>query len=344
LENIYGPTEGTVYSSKYPLSQWDGIGRIPIGKPLQNIRLHILSKDDRLQPVGVAGELCVAGVGVARGYLNRPQLTAEKFCLRRSPMRPPDSPRKNYLLYPIPPLQHSPIYRTGDLVRWLPDGNIEFLGRMDLQLKIRGFRIEPGEIESQLLKYENIKEVVVLEKKDGRRENSLYAYIISDSELDVAALRNFLSDHLPDYMIPSYYVQLEKLPLTPGGKVDIKVLPESGGKMKSGVEYLAPGNELEKTIANAWEELLKVERVGRNDNFFDLGGTSLDIIRLNNRFKRIFEKDIPVVTMFRYPTVRLFARYLDSTEMQVRSRETVLDRGKVSKKQRLQRRKEIKNE
>jgi tyrocidine synthetase-3 len=334
--NLYGPTEDTVWTTwtevpVIPFEQ-EKLRLPPIGKPVGNKQVYILNYDMKMQPVGVSGELCISGDGLARGYLNNPELTSEKFIdfshnIKHSTL-------------------NARIYLTGDLARWLPNGNIEFLGRIDHQVKIRGFRIELGEIENRLLKHTSIKEAVVLAREEtiGDKYKYICAYTVADSEYEISEIREFLSKELPDYMIPSYFVQLEKLPLTPHGKVDRKALKKFTGKNKTGVEYAAPGDELEKTIANAWEELLGWDRVGRNDNFFDLGGTSLDIIRLNSRLKKIFQKDIPVANMFRYPTVRLFAKYLDSTEMQARSRDTVLDKGKVSKKQRLQRRKEIKNE
>jgi amino acid adenylation domain-containing protein len=353
LENIYGPTEGTVYTTFYSLSRWQGSGSVPIGKPLANVTVYILNKNTQLQPVGITGELCIGGAGLARGYLNRPGLTAERFDLRRpgrglfegtrglaplsnnannvpgknrsiqscnhAPMQPCSHKFMQYHLptphYPITPFPHSPIYRTGDLARWLPDGNIEFEGRTDYQVKIRGFRIELGEIENQLLTHKNIKEALVIAKKDPTGESYLCGYITAEKQLDITQLRQYLSQKLPDYMVPSYFVFLEKMPLNPNGKIDKKLLPDPGGfrpPMK-GI-YTAPKNEVEKTIANTWKEVLGLDRVGIDDNFFDIGGHSLHIIRVNTRLQKVFEKTIPVVDLFKYPTVRSLANYLTGNE------------------------------
>jgi amino acid adenylation domain-containing protein len=376
--HMYGPTENTTFSTFFPVEK-DYETFIPIGKPINNSTVYIVDKYFQWVPVGVVGELCVGGDGVARGYLNRPELTAEKFCLRRpggtlfEKTAPPGPPRKNFSLetstapmqscshaimqscnhasipsshLPITPPPQSRIYRTGDLARWLPDGNIEFLGRIDHQVKIRGFRIEPGEIEHHLLNHKEIENAVVIESNNEKRDNYLSAYIVSKKALDASEPREFLSSVLPDYMIPSYFIQLEKIPLTHTGKVDRKALREYTEKIKPGAQYVPPANEVEEIIANAWKQLLELDRVGRNDNFFELGGTSLDIIRLNSQFKEIFQIDIPVVVMLRYTTIRTLAKHLGDARntVPVQSRDDVLDRGIMSKKQRLQMRKEINHE
>ncbi|MGD2092987.1 MAG: amino acid adenylation domain-containing protein, partial [Candidatus Aminicenantes bacterium] len=215
--NTYGPSETTICASYYRCTgQLES--NIPIGKPIANYRIYIMDRYDRLLPPGVPGELCISGAGVTRGYLNRPELTVDKFCLRRP---------GTFLLIPHSP--YSTIYRTGDLAYWRPDGNIEFLGRLDHQVKIRGFRIELGEIESQLLKFAGIKEAVVLarENKSESEDKYICAYIVSHSrgQIPVSQLREYLSAALPDYMIPAFFVSLEEMPLTPGGKVDRSALP-----------------------------------------------------------------------------------------------------------------------
>jgi polyketide synthase PksJ len=304
LENIYGPTEGTVYTTFYSLSRWQGSGSVPIGKPLANVTVYILNKYNQLLPVGVTGELCIGGTGLARGYLNNPGLTAEKFLFASDSFYRSYRSYKSYILY-----------RTGDLARWLPDGNIEFEGRTDYQVKIRGFRIELGEIENQLLTHKNIKEALVIAKKDPTGESYLCGYAAAEKQLDITQLRQYLSQKLPDYMVPSYFVTLEKMPLNPSGKIDRKLLPDPRGfrpQMK-GI-YTAPKNEVEKTIANAWKEVLGLDRVGIDDNFFDIGGHSLHIIRVNTRLQKVFEKSIPVVVLFKYPTVRSLANYLTGNE------------------------------
>ncbi|MCP4148934.1 MAG: amino acid adenylation domain-containing protein, partial [bacterium] len=227
LENIYGPTEATIYAAGYSLSQWNRADRIPIGTPMPNLRLYILDKDKNIQPIGVPGELCIAGVGLARGYLNRPELTAEKF-EKATPSFPANGD----------PITDTTIYRTGDLCRWQPDGKVEYMGRMDYQVKIRGYRIELGEIESMLLKHHEIKEAVVMDREDDNNEKFLCAYYVTEhtpgpetkesEKFQQSALRDYMSGKLPDYMLPAYFVELEKLPLTPSGKIHRQALPSSG--------------------------------------------------------------------------------------------------------------------
>ncbi|NIM16717.1 MAG: amino acid adenylation domain-containing protein [Candidatus Aminicenantes bacterium] len=265
IENIYGPTEATIYGSWYSLANWDGLTRIPIGKPLYNVNLYILDKRNRLQPVGIPGELCISGAGLARGYLNSPGLTMEKFI-------------------PNPFCPGKRLYKTGDLTRWLNDGNIEFLGRMDHQVKIRGIRIELGEIENQLLSDEDIKKAAVVERTDDEYNNYLCAYIVSDKEIEISELRNRLSNNLPASMIPAYFVQLEKIPLAPGGKLDRKSLPMP--EVKPGADYMPPGTEVEERMVEIWSEVLGLERIGINDNFFEIGGDSIKAIQIAARLQK----------------------------------------------------------
>lgn len=270
--NAYGPTEATicatVWSSKD--QQEDLVSSVPIGKPITNTEILILGKENQLQPIGVPGELCIAGIGLARGYLHREELTQEKFI-------------------PHPYLPNKVIYRTGDLARWLPGGNIEFLGRIDHQVKIRGFRIELGEIENQLLRHPAIQEAFVMDRKDHQGQAYLCAYIVSQEKLQVKELRDHLSKELPDYMIPSFFLFLEKMPLTPNGKVDRKALPEPDHRIGANTEYVAPRNEAEQILARVWKEVLGVEQVGIHDNFFELGGDSIKVAvlvtKLQNHFK-----------------------------------------------------------
>ncbi|UCH92952.1 MAG: amino acid adenylation domain-containing protein, partial [Candidatus Aminicenantes bacterium] len=232
LENLYGPTEAAVYASKYSLSDWAGTGTIPIGSPLQNMKLYILDKNDNLQPMGVPGELCIAGTGVARGYLNQPELTAEKFDQDEQQNVPGSRFYWSYMSY------SSYIYKTGDFARWLPDGNIEFRGRIDQQVKIRGFRIELGEIENHLLNHNHIKEAVVTAQANPAGDMALHAYIVPAKEFDTAGLREYLSGKLPEYMIPAYFIQLDRIPLTTSGKINRKALPEP--VVKPGENYVPP--------------------------------------------------------------------------------------------------------
>ncbi|WP_438498695.1 AMP-binding protein, partial [Paenibacillus sp. IHBB 3054] len=206
LHNLYGPTEATVDVAYYDSAPTFAKAAVPIGGPIANTQLYIVNDNRQLQPIGVAGELCIAGDGLARGYLNRPELTAEKFV--DNPFEP-----------------GTRMYRSGDLARWLPEGNLEYLGRIDHQVKIRGYRIECGEIEAQLMAHAHIREAVVMAREDEQGQAYLCAYLVSDEAVPVPELRAQLATQLPDYMIPSYFVELEKLPLTPNGKVDRKALP-----------------------------------------------------------------------------------------------------------------------
>ncbi|UCH96083.1 MAG: amino acid adenylation domain-containing protein, partial [Candidatus Aminicenantes bacterium] len=300
IYNLYGPTETTVWSTLKDLSRTPPQD-LNIGKPISNTRIYIVNRHNRVQPPGIAGELLIGGQGVAGGYLNNIELTEEKFL---------ESPFK----------KGERLYRTGDLARWLPDGEIEFLERIDQQVKLRGFRIQLEEIEDQLLNHQDIKEVVVIDKEDENNEKYLCAYIVCTDEvmshqaINSTELKKFLSQTLPDYMIPAVFIQLEEIPLTPNGKVDRKALSlyEHGKRLETGVEYAAPQNNIEKIIADTWKKLLQIHEVGIHDNFFDLGGNSLKIIRLNNQLKDIFKQDIPVVTMFRYPTIHALSRYLSA--------------------------------
>ncbi|UCH94149.1 MAG: amino acid adenylation domain-containing protein, partial [Candidatus Aminicenantes bacterium] len=257
LENLYGPTEGTVYASWYSLSQWDGTGSIPIGKPLPYMDLYILDKDGHPLPVGETGELCIAGIGVARGYLNNPELTAQKFGHDKRKKVSGKGIHMSYMSYRS--YISNKIYKTGDLARWLPDGNIEFLGRIDFQVKIRGIRIELGEIESQLLMHKQVKEAVVTPKETKTGDKYLCAYIAAGrgdqgprrvAMPGSSELKEYLLKTLPDYMIPSFFIFLEQLPLTSSGKVDRKALPEPEFKRK--VQYTAPRNRLEENLVEIW--------------------------------------------------------------------------------------------
>jgi amino acid adenylation domain-containing protein len=295
--NGYGPTENTTFSTTYTINKKYN-QRIPIGKPINNSSAFILSGYDNFQPIGVSGELCVGGDGVARGYLNDVSLTARRFTMS-------------------PDVAGERIYRTGDQARWKPDGNIDFLGRFDFQVKIRGFRVEPEEIENQLLTHEKIKEAAVLVREtDGKH---LYAYIVplvsqpdSAGEFDISELKAHLSKQLPAYMIPDYFILLEKMPLTKNGKLDRKILSEMGTKLAANVEYVAPKTNLQKIIAESWKQVLTLPKVGMNDNFFDIGGNSFNIITLSFHLKKLLRKEISIAKIFQYPTIALFAEYLDT--------------------------------
>ncbi|MGD2087372.1 MAG: non-ribosomal peptide synthase/polyketide synthase [Candidatus Aminicenantes bacterium] len=312
LENIYGPTEGTVYSSWYSLGEWAGKGNIPIGKPLPNVQIYILDKYDHLQPVGVPGELCISGAGLARGYLNRPELTARKF-------QTPDKSEYNRSYWSY---KSCILYKTGDLAMWMPDGNVEFLGRIDRQIKVRGFRIELGEIENQLLKHSKIRKAVVLVGEDKVGDRYLCAYIVpalasSGETFDVTGLRNDLVKFLPDYMIPSYFVGIDEVPLTPSGKIDRKALPKP--QVKTIKKYIAPRDKREALLVEIWSQVLGIEKetIGIDDNFFELGGHSLKMVSLMGRIHQAFDIEIPFSVVFEIPTIRQFCHYIRDAEMRI---------------------------
>ncbi|MCP4152142.1 MAG: amino acid adenylation domain-containing protein, partial [bacterium] len=313
--NGYGPTENTTFSTTFSITAgfWKDAEpgkRIPIGSPIPNSYAYIVDKNNIPTAVGIPGELLVAGDGIARGYLNRPELTAEKFI------------KNSWQDSLSSPITNNHLYRTGDLARWLPDGNIDFLGRIDLQVKIRGFRIEPGEVENQLLSHEKIKEAIVTFKRDKDDNNYLTAYYTQNHRdsgsnspqplISIALLRDFLSEKLPDYMIPAYFISLEKLPLTPNGKIDKKALPEPGETARIFSEFKAPTNETEKKLATIWQEVLGMKQIGITDNFFEIGGHSLKAINMISQIKKTFQVDLPLAVLFEKPFIADQARYISN--------------------------------
>lgn len=290
LWNLYGPTETTIWSTVYQVekSRYDISGGVSIGKPIANTQIYILDANLQQVPIGVIGDLYIGGDGLSRGYLNRAKLTAEKFI-------------------PHPNDSSSIIYKTGDLARWLSDGNIEFLGRSDQQVKVRGYRIEIGEIEVALAKHPSVQQSVVVVRKDKASNTTLVAYVVSappKKEADVNQLREFLRTKLPEYMIPSAFVNLDSLPLTPNGKVDRKSLPAlSQENLAARAEYVSPRNADEQAIADICAEVLNLERVGIHDNFFDLGGNSLIATRLIFQMQEHFQVKLPLVKLFENPTI-----------------------------------------
>jgi amino acid adenylation domain-containing protein len=294
LHNLYGPTEASVDVTHYTTSATDT--RIPIGKPVWNTEMYILGKGDQLQPVGIAGEICIGGVCLSRGYINNEELTKEKF-----------------IVHPFKTGEK--LYRTGDTGRWLRDGNIEYLGRRDNQVKIRGYRIETGEIEEVLQSYPAINTCAVLAPVMENGERELVAYIAGNHGLTTGELREWLSAKLPAYMIPGKFVELEKMPQTSSGKTDRRALAASGGKVvSSGVEYAAPRNETERKLAAIWEEVLGRERVGINENFFDAGGNSLRLIRMVRRINNQQGVKMELVTAFRHPTIAALAACISESK------------------------------
>ncbi|HEW98429.1 MAG: hypothetical protein DRR16_10450 [Candidatus Parabeggiatoa sp. nov. 3] len=290
--NIYGPTEDTVYATFTLLSQ-SPHEKITIGHPITNAQTYILDRNLQPIPIGVPGELHISGAGLARGYLNRPDLTAEKF------IQNPFNPKER-------------LYKTGDLARYLPDGNIEYLGRIDNQVKMRGFRIELGEIEAVLAQYPAIREVVTIVREDQPDNKRLVAYIVPKEEtaLTPDELRPFLKAKLPDYMVPKAFVILEAFPLTPNGKIDRHALPAPEQVFSPTEETsIMPQTDMERSIATVWQEVLHVDKVGIYDNFFDLGGHSLLIIQIQAKLQKAFAKQISVVELFEHPTIHALAQH-----------------------------------
>jgi amino acid adenylation domain-containing protein len=306
LWNLYGPTEATVWSTicQVETKKTFATNETPllaIGRPIANTQIYIL--DPKLQPVpiGVPGELHIGGDGLARGYLNRPELTAEKFI--PNPFSNNTSAR---------------LYKTGDLARYLPDGNIEFLGRLDQQVKIRGFRIELGEIEAVLSTHPQIRQAIVIATEDSSEHKRLVAYVVFDDEsLSTSQLREYLQQKLPNYMVPSVFVTLDTLPLTPNGKVDRKALPTPDGEITRTHEYVAPSTPSEELIANIFASVLNVQNVGIDDNFFELGGHSLLATQLISKVRQAFSIEIPLRALFESSTVAQF----DLTLTQLRSQQ-----------------------
>ncbi|HEX2188234.1 MAG TPA: phosphopantetheine-binding protein, partial [Longimicrobiaceae bacterium] len=272
-----------------PLTREDVFGGSgsPIGRAIPDLRLYVLDPARRPVPIGVPGELYVGGAGVARGYLNRPELTAQRFVEN--------------------PFGEGRLYRTGDRVRWLADGTLEYLGRLDEQVKIRGFRIELGEIEARLAEHPGVREAVVLAREDVPGDRRLVAYVVGEVEAD--ALRAHVRQGLPEYMVPSAFVVLDRLPLTANGKVDRRALPAP--ELASAEErYVAPRTPTEEVLAGIWAEVLGIERVGVEESFFDLGGHSLLATRVVSRVRELFSVELPLRALFEGPTVAEMARVL----------------------------------
>jgi acyl carrier protein len=287
LWNLYGPTETTIWSAALRVESGDG--PVPIGRPIDNTQLYLLDAHLRPVPIGVPGELCIGGVGLARGYLNRPELTAERF-----------------MPHPFSEEPGARLYKTGDLARYRPDGLLEFLGRLDHQVKVRGYRIELGEIEAVLTQHPAVRESVVLAREDTPGDRRVVAYVVADQPPWPSSreLRGFLQAQLPHYMVPAAVVLLESLPLTPNGKVDRRALPapdqESPGKEET---FVPPRTATEKTLAEIWATVLGLERVGVYDNFFALGGHSLQAMQIISRVRTVFPVELNVYTLFAMPTV-----------------------------------------
>ncbi|MFD4672028.1 amino acid adenylation domain-containing protein [Lentzea sp. NPDC058450] len=283
--NIYGPTESTLAVTLYPAQAGAGHRTIPLGEPIPGVRLHVLDTGLAPVPVGVTGELYIGGAGLARGYAGRPDLTAERFVA--DPLGEPGAR----------------LYRTGDLVRWRPDGLLEFVARTDDQVKIRGFRVEPGEIENTLIRHPAVSEVVVTAPRTEAGTRQLVAYVVPDTAPDGDTLRRHLAKTLPDYLVPSAFVRLPRLPLTANGKVDRRALPRPSRADVITVAYRAPANPTEEALCRVWAEVLGRDEVGADDDFFALGGDSITSLRLTSRVRRSFGVEVSPRDLFDAPTV-----------------------------------------
>jgi len=291
VRNLYGPSEDTTYSSSYQIQDVYEYS-IPVGKPVAGTNFYVLSESGKLQPRGVVGELYIGGVGLSRGYLNKPELTAGRFVTVES-------------------LKGERLYKTGDLVRWLPDGNLEFIGRMDNQVKLRGYRIELGEIEKAVLDYpKGIKQAAVLVKWVNG-DPALVSYYVPEEAVVSDELRGYLENQLPSYMVPSYYVALEALPQTPNGKLDRRALPdvELGHIIQRA--YVAPRDETEEQLVLIWQEILGVEKIGVRDNFFELGGNSLKAVRVLNKMNSVFNVTLSIEYFFNARTIENVVAFLN---------------------------------
>jgi amino acid adenylation domain-containing protein len=296
LHHLYGPTEASIDATFWTCSPGRDERMVPIGRPIANIKIYLLDPNLQPVPIGIPGELYIGGDGLARGYLNQPDLTAKTFI--------PD---------PFTKKPGARLYRTGDLCRYLPDGNIEFLGRIDHQVKIRGFRIEPGEIEAALGQHADVRETVVTAQEIHDSDKRLVAYVVLDGESAITTheLRMFLKEKLPDYMVPSAFIELDSLPLTPNGKVDQKALPEPD-KERADLEnvFVEPRTPNENLLAGIWCEVLGLKQVGIHDNFFESGGHSLLATQVMSRLRKVKGKNFSLAILFQYPTIAGLAEYL----------------------------------
>jgi non-ribosomal peptide synthetase component F len=300
IYNMYGPTETTIWSTTYRVGEPEKT--VSIGRPIANTQIYLLDAELQPVPVGEIGELFIGGDGVARGYWKRPDLTSERFLV-------------------ISSLSEQRVYRTGDLARYLPDGNIEFLGRADFQIKLRGHRIEPGEIEDLLEHCAGVRQAVVVVREDREGDKRLVAYLVADAGGAEAAtaLRSALDAKLPDYMVPSAFEFLSALPLTENGKIDRKALlklppPNLAAGTATNQPQSEPGNDMERIVAAAWKDALGVASVGINDNFFDLGAHSLTVAEVQAKLQTDLGREISILDLFQYSTVSALAKHFAGTQ------------------------------
>ncbi|HEU5383897.1 MAG TPA: non-ribosomal peptide synthetase, partial [Ktedonobacteraceae bacterium] len=328
--NVYGPTECTVDTTICPITS----DSTPvIGRPIANTQVYILDETMAPVPIGVPGEIFIGGEGVSRGYVRQPDVTAEVF-----------------LPHPFSTQPGARLYKTGDAARFLSDGVIEFLGRLDWQIKFHGFRVEPGEIEAVLSQYPGVQQTVVVVREDMPGDQQLVAYVVTDQQqpLVIAELRAYLRQYLPHYMVPSRFVLLDTLPMNPNGKVNRKVLPPPQTTQREVNEtYVAPRSDLERRISAIWCSVLNLEKAGIYDNFFDLGGHSLSLVRVHQQIQEQFDKTFSLIEMYRYPTISGQVDYLLQTlganlpgkqqpDAGTRQREAILRQKRLNRQKKLQ--------
>jgi amino acid adenylation domain-containing protein len=341
LHNLYGPTEAAIDVTFWQCQSDSNLKTVPIGRPIANTQIYILDAYLQPVPIGVIGELHIGGVGLARGYLNKPELTAEKFI--PNPFDPPLTPLKKGGDESNKTLkkggdesdetlkkwrdQLSRLYKTGDLARYLPDGNIEYVGRIDNQVKIRGFRIELGEIEAVLLSHPQVREAVVLvSDNDQPEDRALAAYVVvNDPAFTTQSLREFVKQQVPNYMVPDHWLILENLPLTSNGKIDRRALPLPNPELHRSVDYVAPDNPTQEAIATIFGQVLKLEKVGIDDNFFEIGGNSLQATQVMSRLRESFSLELPLRRLFEQPTVADLASAVIEIQTTLQKLQTPID-------------------
>jgi acyl-coenzyme A synthetase/AMP-(fatty) acid ligase/acyl carrier protein len=296
LFNLYGSSEVSADVTWFDTRTGNSLGCVPIGRPIANTQAYILDADLQPLPIGASGELYIGGAGLARGYLNRPELTKERFIAN------PFSAEPEALLF-----------KTGDLARYLPDGNIEFLNRLDQQVKIRGFRIELGEIEAVLRQHPAIREAVVVTRQDNFTEKRLAAYIVPHHEKapSINGLRSYIEAKLPAYMVPASFVHLDALPLMPNGKIDrLALTAPNQARLVSDELHATMPDELERQLVKVWEKVLGIQPISIRDNFFELGGDSLQAVRLFSEMEKIFDKNLSLTLLLEAPTIQELANRL----------------------------------
>lgn len=320
VANTYGPTECTDICGSYRLTR-DNLDRydfVPLGRPVHNVQLAIVDQEFRLCPVGEPGELCVAGAGIGAGYINDKEMTAARFVPN-----------------PFPVISGKTIYRTGDQARWLSDGVIEFLGRLDHQVKIRGFRIELHEIESVLNAHPGVREAVVVVKGDAGSEDArLVCYVMQreGAAVKVEAIRRHLSERLPEYMVPAAFYMLPRFPLSPNGKVDRRALQSAPERVAASTGKLPsaglPGNALERKIRDIWMETLGLPQVGMDENFFDIGGNSIQLAKVHTRLQTMLEREFPITELFAHTTIRRLASHFGESATPEPRAGAIIDRAR----------------